>query len=120
MSTAVGQKRPSPDVARLSAVYRGLNAAYKQNSVKDAKAWFVANLAPDFKYTSKQKIIFDRAKFLSGIDDQFRQVKSVSDSTMKVVSVKGGPERFTVVVTGKFEAVVAFQNRERRFGRVSA
>ena len=71
-------------------------------------------------YKSQQGIKFDRAKFLNGVRDQTKAVKSVTESTMSIVRVDVKNNTATVNVTGKFIGIVVFDNREMLMTDASA
>ncbi len=78
---------PENPKVTIPAAYDRLAAAYQKNDFGAMKSWCDKNLSDTFTYTGKNKSKYKKAEFLKGLQDQAKQMKSVSTSTIIVDSL---------------------------------
>jgi hypothetical protein len=91
--------------------YEAFNRATERNSQADMEKWLKSYCTKDFVYTSHDKNKYPLKTYLGGIKDQVRAIKKVTESTIKIDSIRIEANKVVLSVSTNFEGVVSFQGQ---------
>lgn len=92
----------------LNTRYRQFNEALLKNDAKSLARWVSANLAPTFRYTSKDGNSYGRDAFGKGLRDQVAMTKKPLSSKLTLRRITQQGRQATAVVDSVFQGLVNF------------